>query len=155
MQQISSPSRKSFDNVNESNHKSIDGQVDNQYYIDINEEQEHQNENNLFSNYNDADEGDEVDEASVGDESSIGKDEYEESHNKQSWKTILLLSFLSLGSIYGDLGTSPLYVLNSINYSQYPQTKMIFMVQFQSFLCVYFHCYFQIRINCIVCWCQL
>lgn len=123
MQQISSPSRKSFDNVNESNHKSIDGQVDNQYYIDINEEQEHQNENNLFSIYNDADEGDEVDEASVGDESSIGKDEYEESHNKQSWKTILLLSFLSLGSIYGDLGTSPLYVLNSINYSQYPPNK--------------------------------
>ena len=123
MQQISSPSRKSFDNVNESNHKSIDGQVDNQYYIDINEEQEHQNENNLFSIYNDADEGDEVDEASVDDESSIGKDEYEESHNKQSWKTILLLSFLSLGSIYGDLGTSPLYVLNSINYSQYPPNK--------------------------------
>ncbi|KAI5951321.1 hypothetical protein KGF54_004395 [Candida jiufengensis] len=42
---------------------------------------------------------------------------------KQPWREILMLSFSSLGAIYGDLGTSPLYVLNSIKYSQNPPNK--------------------------------
>lgn len=33
-----------------------------------------------------------------------------------SYRELLLLSFSSLGAIYGDIGTSPLYVLNSIKY---------------------------------------
>lgn len=36
--------------------------------------------------------------------------------HKQSVKQILLLAFSSLGAIYGDIGTSPLYVMNSIKY---------------------------------------
>lgn len=35
---------------------------------------------------------------------------------KQSVREILFLSFSSLGAVYGDIGTSPLYVLNSIKY---------------------------------------
>ncbi|KAK6199311.1 high affinity potassium transporter [Scheffersomyces amazonensis] len=42
---------------------------------------------------------------------------------KQNWKEIFMLSFSSLGAIYGDIGTSPLYVLNSIKYSSYPPNK--------------------------------
>ncbi|WP_285164253.1 KUP/HAK/KT family potassium transporter, partial [Mycobacterium tuberculosis] len=32
---------------------------------------------------------------------------------KESWKTILLLSYQSLGVVYGDLSISPLYVFKS------------------------------------------
>jgi KUP system potassium uptake protein len=39
---------------------------------------------------------------------------------KQNWREILMLSFTSLGAIYGDIGTSPLYVLNSIKYKNNP-----------------------------------
>ena len=42
---------------------------------------------------------------------------------KQSWREILTLSFSSLGAIYGDLGTSPLYVLNSIKYKESPPSQ--------------------------------
>ncbi|RLV95923.1 High affinity potassium transporter [Spathaspora sp. JA1] len=42
---------------------------------------------------------------------------------RQSWKHILMLSFSSLGVIYGDLGTSPLYTLSSIKYKQHPPNK--------------------------------
>lgn len=42
---------------------------------------------------------------------------------KQSWREIFMLSFSSLGAIYGDLGTSPLYTMNSIKYSQSPPNK--------------------------------
>lgn len=38
----------------------------------------------------------------------------------QSWRNVLFLSFTSLGGIYGDLATSPLYVLNSIEYANSP-----------------------------------
>ncbi|EGW30828.1 uncharacterized protein SPAPADRAFT_72742 [Spathaspora passalidarum NRRL Y-27907] len=42
---------------------------------------------------------------------------------KQPWREILMLSFSSLGAIYGDLGTSPLYTLNSIKYKQLPPSR--------------------------------
>ncbi|CAK9435818.1 uncharacterized protein LODBEIA_P04890 [Lodderomyces beijingensis] len=42
---------------------------------------------------------------------------------RQPWKEIFMLSFSSLGAIYGDLGTSPLYVLNSIKYSETPPNR--------------------------------
>ncbi|KAI5960205.1 uncharacterized protein KGF55_004928 [Candida pseudojiufengensis] len=42
---------------------------------------------------------------------------------KKPWKEIFLLSFSSLGAIYGDLGTSPLYVLNTIKYPTSPPNK--------------------------------
>ncbi|KAK6929555.1 Potassium transporter [Dillenia turbinata] len=35
------------------------------------------------------------------------------SNSKESWKTILLLAYQSLGVVYGDLGISPLYVYKS------------------------------------------
>lgn len=41
----------------------------------------------------------------------------------RSWRNILFLSFTSLGGIYGDLGTSPLYVLNSIEYANSPPNQ--------------------------------
>lgn len=46
-----------------------------------------------------------------------------ESHKSLNWRTTLLLSFTSLGAIYGDLGTSPLYVLNSIKYKHSPPNR--------------------------------
>ncbi|KAG7666123.1 uncharacterized protein J8A68_000379 [[Candida] subhashii] len=42
---------------------------------------------------------------------------------KQNWRAILTMSFASLGAIYGDLATSPLYTLNSIKYSSLPPSK--------------------------------
>lgn len=36
---------------------------------------------------------------------------------KQSKREIFMLTYSSLGAIYGDIGTSPLYVLDSINYA--------------------------------------
>lgn len=42
---------------------------------------------------------------------------------KQSYKEILMLAFSSLGAIYGDIGTSPLYVLNSIKYPHATPTE--------------------------------
>lgn len=42
---------------------------------------------------------------------------------KQSKWEILMLTYSSLGAIYGDIGTSPLYVLDSINYSTATPTK--------------------------------
>lgn len=39
---------------------------------------------------------------------------------KQPWREVFMLSFSSLGAIYGDIGTSPLYVLNSIKYKENP-----------------------------------
>ena len=56
-------------------------------------------------------------------EASIVNIEKEATSKKQPWKEIFLLSFSSLGAIYGDLGTSPLYTLNSIKYSQLPPNK--------------------------------
>ncbi|KAK6456029.1 high affinity potassium transporter [Scheffersomyces xylosifermentans] len=49
------------------------------------------------------------------------KEEY--SSKKQPWREVLMLSFSSLGAIYGDLGTSPLYVLNSIKYKSNPPDR--------------------------------
>lgn len=48
-------------------------------------------------------------------ESQIGAVESVEP-KKHSWKEVFFLGFSSLGAIYGDLGTSPLYVLNSIKF---------------------------------------
>lgn len=42
---------------------------------------------------------------------------------KQSWREIFMLTFTSLGAIYGDIGTSPLYVLNTIDYATKEPTK--------------------------------
>lgn len=41
----------------------------------------------------------------------------------QSWRNTLLLAFTSLGGIYGDLATSPLYTLNSIKYANSPPSQ--------------------------------
>ena len=56
-------------------------------------------------------------------ESSIDSTPTPPPKRKQSWKEIFMLSFSSLGAIYGDLGTSPLYTMNSIKYSQNPPNK--------------------------------
>ncbi|ODV78607.1 high affinity potassium transporter [Suhomyces tanzawaensis NRRL Y-17324] len=58
-------------------------------------------------------------------EASIKSDDETEptQTTKQPWREIFMLSFTSLGAIYGDIGTSPLYVLNSIKYSEYPPNK--------------------------------
>lgn len=46
---------------------------------------------------------------------------------KQTWRYVLFASYTSLGAIYGDLGTSPLYVLSSMSYvSDTPSEKEIF-----------------------------
>lgn len=46
---------------------------------------------------------------------------------KQSWRYVLFAAYTSLGAIYGDLGTSPLYVLSSMSYvSDVPSEKEIF-----------------------------
>lgn len=66
---------------------------------------------NMFKN----DEEDQVVEAVGSDLESVPPPK-----TKQNWREILLLSFSSLGAIYGDLGTSPLYVLNSIQYANSP-----------------------------------
>lgn len=42
---------------------------------------------------------------------------------KQSWKEVLILAYSSLGAIYGDIGTSPLYVLGSVKYPNDTPTK--------------------------------
>ncbi|KAI3404353.2 hypothetical protein KGF56_002873 [Candida oxycetoniae] len=47
----------------------------------------------------------------------------QQQQQQQPWREIFILSFSSLGAIYGDLGTSPLYVLNSIKYPQSPPNK--------------------------------
>lgn len=44
-------------------------------------------------------------------------------HRFQSWKEVLFLAYSSLGAVYGDIGTSPLYVLNSIKYSSDTPTQ--------------------------------
>ncbi|RLV93259.1 High affinity potassium transporter [Spathaspora sp. JA1] len=54
---------------------------------------------------------------------SVGTDEKIAPVRKQPWRVILMLSFSSLGAIYGDLGTSPLYTLNSIKYKSLPPNK--------------------------------
>ncbi|CCE83667.1 Piso0_004252 [Millerozyma farinosa CBS 7064] len=47
--------------------------------------------------------------------------------SKQSWRYVLFAAYTSLGAIYGDLGTSPLYVLSSMSYaSDVPSEKEIF-----------------------------
>ncbi|KAK6464465.1 high affinity potassium transporter [Scheffersomyces coipomensis] len=58
-------------------------------------------------------------------EDSIKSNKNENNHDpkKQTWKKVFILSFSSLGAIYGDLGTSPLYVLNSIKYKHTPPNK--------------------------------
>lgn len=63
--------------------------------------------------------GDDDEEASVGSSAA----EEVPGTKKQPWKSTLTLAFTSLGAIYGDLGTSPLYVLNSISYKNNPPTK--------------------------------
>ncbi|KAI5961510.1 hypothetical protein CANMA_003792 [Candida margitis] len=64
------------------------------------------------------------DEESSIDSSSEPPQQQAPPHAKQrSWREIFLLSFSSLGAIYGDLGTSPLYTMNSIKYSQSPPDK--------------------------------
>lgn len=60
----------------------------------------------------------EDDEENKFDEEAQGNTE-----KKLSVKEVLMLSFSSLGAIYGDLGTSPLYVLNSIKYPNEIPTK--------------------------------
>lgn len=45
------------------------------------------------------------------------------STKKDSWRNITALGFSSLGAIYGDIGTSPLYVLNTIKYKHNPPNK--------------------------------
>ncbi|RCK55995.1 High affinity potassium transporter [Candida viswanathii] len=109
MQPSLSPSKKSFDNVN-ANRDSVDDQTHQHYYIDINEEEQQSNHSS-------------DDDISSARGSTIVEEDEKGHSNKQSVKTILLLCFLSLGSVYGDIGTSPLYVLNSINYSQYPPSR--------------------------------
>ncbi|ODQ79042.1 hypothetical protein BABINDRAFT_162113 [Babjeviella inositovora NRRL Y-12698] len=47
-------------------------------------------------------------------EEAVGLPLPETPSKKQGWREIFLLSFASLGAIYGDLGTSPLYVLNTM-----------------------------------------
>lgn len=42
---------------------------------------------------------------------------------KQNWRQVAYLSFTSLGAIYGDIGTSPLYVLSTIKYPNSPPSK--------------------------------
>lgn len=49
--------------------------------------------------------------------------EKNDTSQKQSWKEILILGFSSLGAIYGDIGTSPLYVLNTIKYPNSPPSQ--------------------------------
>ncbi|KAK6462085.1 high affinity potassium transporter [Scheffersomyces coipomensis] len=56
-------------------------------------------------------------------ESIISAKDYSDSSKKQNWRQIFMLSFSSLGAIYGDIGTSPLYVLNSIKYPNNPPNK--------------------------------
>ena len=52
--------------------------------------------------------------------SIAASDEKVVGRTKQPWREIFMLSFSSLGAIYGDIGTSPLYVLNSIKYKENP-----------------------------------
>lgn len=56
-------------------------------------------------------------------ESQASSQDYRDASQKQSWGDVLMLAFSSLGAIYGDLGTSPLYVLNSIKYPHENPTK--------------------------------
>ncbi|CAH2353467.1 putative high affinity potassium transporter [[Candida] railenensis] len=76
-----------------------------------------------------ADSNDSVDEeagtiSDQVDSVDAGSDHHTDSYNtKQSWKQVAYLSFTSLGAIYGDIGTSPLYVLNTIKYPNSPPTK--------------------------------
>lgn len=42
---------------------------------------------------------------------------------KQLWREVFYLGFLSLGAIYGDIGTLPLYTLNSFKYPNSPPSK--------------------------------
>lgn len=44
-------------------------------------------------------------------------------NNNNPWREVLKLGFASLGAIYGDIGTSPLYVLTSIKYKTSPPSK--------------------------------
>lgn len=60
---------------------------------------------------------------SLTDEESQTIESNSENTKQKSWRNVLLLSFASLGGIYGDLGTSPLYVLNSIKYANSPPSQ--------------------------------
>ncbi|EGW31670.1 uncharacterized protein SPAPADRAFT_67704 [Spathaspora passalidarum NRRL Y-27907] len=62
-------------------------------------------------------------ELSIEDKRSIDTIEHVSPTKKQSWREIFMLSFSSLGVIYGDLGTSPLYTLSSIRYKKLPPTE--------------------------------
>ncbi|CAH2350888.1 putative high affinity potassium transporter [[Candida] railenensis] len=43
--------------------------------------------------------------------------------DKTSWRNVIYLGFSSLGAIYGDIGTSPLYVLNAVKYPHSPPSQ--------------------------------
>lgn len=62
-------------------------------------------------------------EIDLSDEESQISESNDFHNKKQSWKEVFILSFTSLGAIYGDIGTSPLYVLNSIKYPNDNPTK--------------------------------
>lgn len=58
------------------------------------------------------------------DEEEVGScDKYSPQEKRKSVKEILFLAFSSLGAVYGDIGTSPLYVLNSIKYPNSEPTQ--------------------------------
>ncbi|CAN3361706.1 high affinity potassium transporter [Diutina catenulata] len=64
-----------------------------------------------------------VEEAAVTDTSETGEVEELPRLGTQNWRAVSALAFASLGAVFGDLGTSPLYVLNSINYKSMPPEK--------------------------------
>ncbi|CUM46473.1 unnamed protein product [Debaryomyces fabryi] len=59
----------------------------------------------------------------LADEESQTVESNDSNIKQKSWRNVLFLSFTSLGGIYGDLGTSPLYVLNSIEYANSPPSQ--------------------------------
>lgn len=78
-------------------------------------------ENHEISDLSDID-GHSIDR-SDDEESQASSKDYPDASRKQPWSEVLMLAFSSLGAIYGDLGTSPLYVLNSIKYPHDNPTK--------------------------------
>ncbi|AOW26317.1 potassium uptake protein [Candida albicans P76067] len=112
MVESSASIRKSQDSANDNNSE-ID-QTELRYFTEVDIDE--QPSSNTFDEEED-------DEEDISSSANSAIEEEKGVSNKQSWRKVLMLCFSSLGSIYGDLGTSPLYVLNSIKYSSYPPNK--------------------------------
>ena len=125
MVESSASIRKSQDSANDNNSE-ID-QTELRYFTEVDIDE--QPSSNTF------DEEDDEEDISSSANSTI--EEEKGVSNKKSWRKVLMLCFLSLGSIYGDLGTSHyMFSIQSNILLTHPikKTFMVLSLSFSTFL---------------------